>query len=105
VARKPFEALADFDRQRRAPGRAMDERGQIAFFEARIIGERDPHRRHAGQSGGPLHFDIPERGLHIEAGTQENFVAGLDMPQQDRGERIDVEQWQRAHHLVPARFG
>ena len=84
VAGEALEALPHLDRQRRAAGAADAQRGEVAPLDAGMVGERDPHRRHAGKDGGALASMSREHRVGVEARTQQHLVAVRDLPQQDR---------------------
>ena len=52
--------------------------GKVARLDARVVGERDPHCRHARKRGRALDLDVGERRLDVEARAQQDLVAELD---------------------------
>ncbi len=90
----------DLDRQRRAAGTAAHQRRQIAALEIGQACDRDPHRRHAGEGGGALDFDVAHHRFDVEALVQRDQIAALEAAQQDHGQGKDMEQRQHADHAL-----
>src|SRR6478672_6909665 len=53
-----LEDLCNFHRQRCATRAGGSQRRKIALVEIGKCGDRDPHRRHAGEGGGALDLDV-----------------------------------------------
>ena len=93
--------LRDFDRQRRAAGAGVTQRGQIALLEARGGWRCAIHM--VGTPGKAVaRLTSMSRST---ASTSKRWCSRMTLPrstcaQQDRGQREDVEQRQDADHLV-----
>ena len=55
------------------PALTSDDRSRLS--RSGKCGDRDPHRGHAGKSGGALDLDVAHHGLDVEALVQRDQIA------------------------------